>query len=158
MSATGGMAPVGGSSATGGSHANAGTSSTGGASAGGGNTSAGGTSGLSAIQQVCANDCTIMAADSTLSTQCPIPDCPNNCEKYYNVLAAVDPACSSAYLSVLTCGSKDPTGWMCVTSSGLTLPLPFSSCVFQLLTLQTALTANSSACQNALVAAAPAAP
>jgi hypothetical protein len=157
---TGGLPAAGGASATGGLSATTGgasvvaggASTTGGTVALGGTTAAGGSGGASAIEQVCNTDCAIMdSLDSVAS--CRIADCPTNCVKYYNVLAGVSDACATGLYNVLVCGSNDTTGWQCATSSGITLPVPLSSCGTQILLLGAQLTANSSACANALQAA-----
>lgn len=148
----GGATATGGAKITGGNSALGGATVTGGASTAGGNSSTGGAGGMSAVQQACAADCTIMTSLASLAA-CQIADCPTTCVKYYDVLAAVSANCSNAFLSVLTCGSNDQTGWTCATSSGITLPVPLSSCTTQILALSGQLTANNSACANALQAA-----
>lgn len=150
--AAGGTRNTGGMTTAGGAKAIGGMISVGGASATGGSSSTGGAGGTSAIQQACATDCVITTGAANLSA-CQIADCPTTCVKYYDVLAAVSANCSNAFLSVLECGASDPTGWSCQTSSGVTLPVPLGSCLTQILALSNQLSANGSACANALSAA-----
>jgi hypothetical protein len=148
-SPTGGRTATGGASSTGGS-ANGGATATGGTSNGGAN-STGGSGGASVAAQDCSAYCTIVTS-STEVADCRIADCPTTCVKYHDALAGVSSGCSNALLAVLECGNAHPTGWVCATQSGITLPVPLSSCLTQILALGSQLN-NNAACVTALQAA-----
>jgi hypothetical protein len=159
--ATGGAVPTGGRTAATGGSANGGATATGGSanggakatggSANGGANSTGGSGGASVAQQDCDAYCAIVDS-STEVASCRISDCPTTCVKYNDALAAVSAGCSNALLGVLECGIAHPTGWACVTQSGITLPVPITSCITPMLTLSGQLNSNPE-CVTALQAA-----